>query len=97
MTKIPSVEERVDNIDQIRSENTFTTTVFLEVRREDLIKAFTADRTTEREAGAIESETERQIIMDTVTMLHEQDEMQDTAFCKLRDLLHGFALNPPTK
>lgn len=36
-----------------------------------------------------------QAIMDTVVMLHEQEEMTDTAFCKLRDLLHGVALTTP--
>ena len=33
-----------------------------------------------------------QAVMDTVVMLHEQEEMTDNAFYKLRDLLHGIAV-----
>lgn len=47
--------------------------------------------TTERTA---KRDYDWQAVMDTTVMLHEQDEMNDTAFCKLRDLLHAIALNP---
>ena len=60
-----------------------------------LEKLITTILQTERQKRDEVESNNLQAVMDTVVMLHEQEEINDAAFCKLRDLLHGIALTQP--